>query len=84
MSSIQDKGFYKDENFMNNLRSLNESEQWGLTINDNGQITPEAGKIKLLLTLLNDLRLKSQLSGNVYDASSSTKVSDNESSVSAA
>ena len=83
MSSIQDKGFYKNENFMNNLRSLNESEQWGLTINSDGQIVPEDEKIKLLLTLLNDLRLKSQLSGNVYDASASTRVSDNESSATA-
>lgn len=82
MSSIQDKGFYKNENFMNNLRALNESEQWGLIINDNGHITPEPGKIKLLLTLLNDLRLKSQLSGNIYDASSSTRVSQGEHNVS--
>lgn len=77
MSSIQDKGFYKNQNFMENLRSKNETENWGLSIDENGLITPENGKIKLLLTLLNDLRLKSMLSGNVYDASSSTKVPSN-------
>lgn len=51
----------------------------GLNIDSNGVIIPEQDKIKLLLTLLNDLRLKSQLSGNVYDASSSIKVPDSNS-----
>jgi hypothetical protein len=77
VSSIQDKGFYKDQTFMNNLRSLNDSEGWGLDINDDGVIIPKIDKIKLLLTLLNDLRLKSMLSGNMYDASSSTQVAEN-------
>ena len=77
MSSIHDKGFYKNINFMSNLKSLNESESWGLNISDDGLITPEADKIKLILTLLNDLRLKSMLSGNMYDASSSIKVPAN-------
>ncbi|EPB6722122.1 Kiwa anti-phage protein KwaB-like domain-containing protein [Vibrio sp. Vf1514] len=79
VSSIHDKGFYKDQNFMKNLRKLNASERWGLNIDSNGVIIPEQDKIKLLLTLLNDLRLKSQLSGNVYDASSSIKVPDSNS-----
>lgn len=74
MSSIKDKGFYEDKDFMSNLATLNKTEGWGLDIDANGVITAKPENIKLILTLLNDLRLKSLLSGNIYDAPSSTKV----------
>lgn len=73
VSAIQKSGYYKDETFVTNLIKLNESEKWGLTI-ENGVIAVDENNVELLLTLLNNSRLKSPINQEVFDAAVKKKV----------
>ncbi|WP_027179681.1 DUF4868 domain-containing protein [Maridesulfovibrio bastinii] len=74
ISSILDKGFYKEEVFMNRLKAKNEERGWGIQVDDNGKIIPTEDKMADLFKLLNDFRLYSELSHNIYDVPSTQNV----------
>ncbi|HEY3489488.1 MAG TPA: Kiwa anti-phage protein KwaB-like domain-containing protein [Candidatus Deferrimicrobiaceae bacterium] len=73
ISAIQKSGYYKDKSYFNNLIRLNKEEKWGLTIKD-GVIVVNEDNVELILTLLNNNRLKSPINQEVFDASVKKKV----------
>jgi len=74
VSAIKKSGYYKDKTFISKLIQLNSSEKWGLTIKDNKIVVTEKN-VELVLTLLNNSRLKSPINDEVFDAQVKKKVS---------
>ncbi len=73
ISAIQKSGYYKDKTFLANLIKLNHSEGWGLVIDD-GKIVVDEANVELVLTLLNNSRLRSPINQEVFDAAVKKKV----------
>lgn len=73
VSAVQKSAYYKDKTFIANLISLNQTEKWGLTI-ENGVIAVDESNVELLLTLLNNSRLRSPINQEVFDAAVKKKV----------
>lgn len=67
ISTIKKNGYYKNQNYMKALKVINESEKWGLEIED-GKIKVEDNNIDLILTLLNNDRVKSLINDEIFDA----------------
>jgi len=74
VSAIQTSGYYKDGGFMEKLINVNKNENWGLTI-EGDQIVVSEDNVDLVLTLLNNSRLKSPINQEVFDAAVKKKVS---------
>ena len=74
MSAIREKGFYKDDDFMNNLRARFEDFGLNIQFDDAGKIVPTAETCRDILTALLDHRLRSGFSGNTYDVPDATLV----------
>lgn len=74
MHVVEQKGLYLQPNFMQRLAAKNASDNWGLQLDANGQIiaTPETARI--IITVLLDHRLKSELTLATYDVPSSVPV----------
>ncbi|MBP6421461.1 MAG: DUF4868 domain-containing protein [Propionivibrio sp.] len=73
ISAIQKSGYYKDQTFLANLIKLNHSEGWGLVI-EHGKIVVDEANVELVLTLLNNSRLRSPINQEVFDAAVKKKV----------
>ncbi len=73
VSTIQKSGYYRNELFMRNLIKLNATEKWGLVVKNN-QIVVTEENVGLILTLLNNSRLKSPINQEVFDATVKKKV----------
>ncbi|MGH9932115.1 MAG: Kiwa anti-phage protein KwaB-like domain-containing protein, partial [Pyrinomonadaceae bacterium] len=73
LSTISNNGYYKNPEFMKQLRTLNEAEGWGLKIEDN-KIVVSGENVDLVLTLLNNDRLKSPINEEVFDVEVKHKV----------
>ncbi|MEO6543413.1 MAG: Kiwa anti-phage protein KwaB-like domain-containing protein, partial [Nitrospiraceae bacterium] len=73
MSAIQKSGYYKDKAFIESLIKINAAEDWGLLIKD-GKIVINDENVELVLTLLNNSRLKSPINHEVFDAQVKKKV----------
>ena len=59
---------------MDSLAKVNVQEKWGLVIED-GKIVIDELNVELVLTLLNNSRLKSPINAEVFDAAVKKKVS---------
>lgn len=75
MSMIQKSAYYKDIEFMNKLVAQNKKEKWNLTITKDRRIEVTEENVELILTLLNNARLRSLINEEVFDATVKTKVS---------
>jgi len=73
ISAIKRSGYYRDPLFMKSLFKHNKIEKWGLTIKDNRIVVTEEN-VGLILTLLNNSRLKSPINQEVFDATVKKKV----------
>lgn len=73
ISAIQKSGYYKDKKFLANLIKLNHSEGWGLVVKE-GKIVVDEANVELVLTLLNNSRLRSPINQEVFDAAVKKKV----------
>lgn len=67
MSAIRQKGFYKDNGFVARLVQCNQRENWGIEFDPQGKIVITSEKVKDIIQVLLDHRLKSELSLNTYD-----------------
>lgn len=76
MASISKFGYYKDEKYFHRLVEINESEGWGLRINDEGKIVVEEGSVSVLLKFLNNDRLRSPINNELFDASAKSRVKE--------
>jgi hypothetical protein len=74
ISTIKKNGYYTDSNFIGLLKKVNEDNNFGLKF-DNNRIIYEEDKLDLILTLLNNDRLKSVINEELFDVSIKKKVS---------
>lgn len=73
LAAIRKAGYYKQPQYMSKLIEVNAQERWGLAI-DGDQLVVELEKLALLLTALNNDRLKSPINDEVFDAGAKTRV----------
>jgi hypothetical protein len=73
ISTIQKCGYYKDKAFWQSLIKQNIEQGWNLKI-ENGVVIVDEDNIELLLKLLNNERVESQINQEVFDALVKKKV----------
>ncbi|WP_000227399.1 DUF4868 domain-containing protein [Vibrio mimicus] len=66
MAVIEEKGIYKQANFIKNLISVNSKRNWGLNF-ENDKIVPCEETVKVILQVLLDHRLISEITDHIYD-----------------
>ncbi|WP_410499637.1 Kiwa anti-phage protein KwaB-like domain-containing protein [Chitinibacter sp. S2-10] len=74
MSAIRQKGFYKDRNFMERLKAINERDGWGIEFDQNDKINITKEKVRDIIQVLLDHRLYSELSLAKYDVPNAVKL----------
>ena len=67
LASVRRSGYYKLPWYMEKLKKINNDQDWGLTINSNGQIESTVDNVDLILTLLNNNRLLSPITDETFD-----------------
>ncbi|MDX1001551.1 DUF4868 domain-containing protein [Sinorhizobium medicae] len=67
MSAIRQKGFYRNEIFMDNLREKYQQYNLNLNFDGNGRLVPSPETCRDIVSALLDHRLGSGFSGNIYD-----------------
>jgi len=73
MSSIQKSGYYKDRIFLSELTKKNMEKGWNLKV-EHGVIVVDESNVELVLKLLNNERVESQINQEVFDAVVKKKV----------
>jgi hypothetical protein len=73
ISSIKKAGHYKDKTFISQLIEKNKAYGWGLKI-EKGAIVITKEKFTLIMHLLNNDRVESQINSEVFDATVKKKV----------
>jgi Domain of unknown function (DUF4868) len=74
MAVIRGKGLYKDKAYIARLQSVNVARGWGIYFDANGRIAPTDETVRIILQVLLDHRLYSELSLTTYDVPSTTPV----------
>lgn len=74
MAVIKARGYYQNPDYMNRLREINSRRGWGIVFDDTGRIVATPEKMRDILHVLLDHRLRSELSDNQYDVPSTTPV----------
>lgn len=74
MSVIKARGYYKNPGYMLKLREINDLRSWGIEFDQQGRIAATPEKMRDILHILLDHRLRSELSDNQYDVPSATLV----------
>ena len=73
MATIKNLGYYKDQTFLNNFKSLSEAKNWGIVFED-GHIVITEEKLDAILTVLQNKRLYSELTEEDFDVESVKKL----------
>ncbi|EGQ8096962.1 DUF4868 domain-containing protein [Vibrio cholerae] len=73
MAVIEEKGIYKQANFIKNLISVNSKRNWGLNF-ENDKIVPCEKTVKVILQVLLDHRLISEITDHIYDVPDAKQV----------
>lgn len=74
MAVIKARGYYQNPDYMTRLREINGLRDWGIQFDDQGRIVATPEKMRDILHVLLDHRLRSELSENQYDVPSTTPV----------
>lgn len=74
MAVIKARGYYNNPDYMTRLREINGLRGWGIQFDDQGRIVTTPEKMRDILHVLLDHRLRSELSDNQYDVPSTTPV----------
>lgn len=74
MAVIKARGYYQNPDYMARLREINGLREWGIQFDDQGRIVATPEKMRDILHVLLDHRLRSELSDNQYDVPSTTPV----------
>ncbi|WP_447981041.1 Kiwa anti-phage protein KwaB-like domain-containing protein [Achromobacter kerstersii] len=74
MAVIKARGYYNNPDYMTRLREINGLREWGIQFDEQGRIVATAEKMRDILHVLLDHRLRSELSDNQYDVPSTTPV----------
>jgi len=73
ISTVKKNGYYKDKKYIENLKTICENEKWDVKFIDDKIIVTQEN-VDLILTLLNNSRLKSPINQEVFDAIVKNKV----------
>ncbi len=73
MAVIEEKGIYKQDNFIKNLILVNDKRKWGLNF-ENDKIVPCEKTVKVILQVLLDHRLISEITDYIYDVPDAKQV----------
>lgn len=73
MSSIQKSGYYKEKSFLDRMIKKNVEKGWNLKV-EHGVIVIDESNVDLVLKLLNNERVESQINQEVFDAIVKKKV----------
>ncbi|MBX9661556.1 MAG: DUF4868 domain-containing protein [Nitrospiraceae bacterium] len=73
LAAIKSAGYYNQPDYIAKLMQVVKSEKWALKI-ENGKIVVEEQTMELLLTLLNNDRLRSPINDEVFDSSAKKAV----------
>lgn len=74
MAVIKARAYYNNPDYMVRLREINKLREWGIQFDDLGRIVATPEKMRDILHVLLDHRLRSELSENQYDVPSTTPV----------
>lgn len=74
MAVIKARGYYQNPGYMTRLRDINGLRGWGIQFDGQGRIVATPEKMRDILHILLDHRLRSELSDNQYDVPSTTPV----------
>lgn len=74
MAVIRGRGYYQNPNYMARLREINGLRGWGIQFDDQGGIVATPDKMRDILHILLDHRLRSELSDNQYDVPSTSLI----------
>ncbi len=68
MATVEMRGIYNEPNFMSNLQRVSNTRQWGINFDTNsGKIIPCENTMQIILQILLDHRLMSEVTSNTYD-----------------
>lgn len=74
MSVIKARAYYDKPDYIARLREINDLRGWGIKFDEQGRIVATPEKMRDILHVLLDHRLRSELSDNQYDVPSTTPV----------
>lgn len=75
MAVIEEKGIYNHPNFLPNLQIVNTQHSWGINFDPTtNKISPCDETVKVIMQILLDHRLMSQITENIYDVPDTVKV----------
>ncbi|QTD46177.1 Kiwa anti-phage protein KwaB-like domain-containing protein [Ottowia testudinis] len=74
MAAVEQKGLFNDPNFLKKLRQVNASRKWGINFASNGKIVPCSNTARLIISVLLDHRLMSEITSITYDVPDATQV----------
>lgn len=67
LSQVKKAGYYKEQNFLQSLKQVNETEKWGIKYSEDGKLIVTEDDIETVLTVLNNSRLKSLINSESFD-----------------
>lgn len=67
LSQVNNSGYYRNQNYMHNLRQVSEAKGWGLQYDGDGKLIVTEENIDLVLKLLNNDRLASEINSEYFD-----------------
>jgi len=71
---VRHKGYYKDQQYIARLKTVNGQRGWGIQFDANGRIMPTSETARVIMQVLLNHRLYSELSLTTYDVPSTTPV----------
>ena len=74
LSKVKKSGYYKEQEFLKNLKLVNDEEKWGIKYSDDGKLVVNKDNIDDLLIILNNSRLKSPINQESFDVDSKHKL----------
>jgi hypothetical protein len=67
LSQVKKAGYYRDDDFMSNLKIVNEEESWGIRYSSDGKLCITEDDIDTVLKVLNNDRLTSKVNQENFD-----------------
>lgn len=67
LSQVKKAGYYKDDNFLENLKRVNDEEGWGIRYSADGKLLVTEDDIETVLRVLNNDRLTSKINSENFD-----------------
>jgi len=67
LSQVKKAGYYKEQNFLQSLKQVNDDENWGIQYSKDGKLIVTEEDIETVLTVLNNSRLKSLINQESFD-----------------